>query len=89
MAKLRLSPQRPKVVKIIPNPKIIKVGEIVPAGGRVLPEAVAMFAGTSPIVSVNVTVVEPEVIVTGLSPKRSFVGVQDQLPDESAVAETD
>jgi hypothetical protein len=65
------------------------VGVIVPAGARVLPEAVAMFAGTLPIVSVNDTVDDPEVMDTGLSPESAVVGAQDQLPEVSAVAETD
>ncbi len=61
----------------------------VPAGSSVLAEAEATLSGTSPMVSVNDAVDEPEVIVTGLSPERSVAGVQDQLPEVSAVAVTD
>ena len=51
--------------------------------------ALAILAGSTPIVKVKVTVVEPDVIVTGLSPERSAAGVHDQLPLASAVAVTD
>ena len=54
-----------------------------------LPEAVAMFAGRAPMVKVKEAVVDPAVMVTALSPVRSAVGVHDQLPLASAVAETD
>lgn len=47
-----------------------------------------MFSGTAPIVNVKLTVVAPEVIVTGLSPDNAVVGVHDQLPDASDVALT-
>lgn len=59
-----------------------------PAGARADAEAVAMLAGTDPMLSVNETVVDPAVIVTGTAPERAVVGVQDQLPDASVVAET-
>ena len=62
--------------------------EIVPAGARELAEAEAMLAGRVPIVSLKETVVEPDVMVAVLSPERSAVGVQDQLPEELAVEET-
>ena len=73
----------------MPNPKIARVGVKVPAGAKVPPDAVAMLSGTLPIVSIKDTVVDPEVIVTELSPERSAAGVHDQFPEESAVAETD
>ena len=88
MAKDFLNPQRPKVVKIIPKPKTTNVGVIVPAGARELALAEAMLAGRAPIVSLNDTVWAPDVIDTVLSPERSAVGVQDQLPEVLAVADT-
>ena len=48
-----------------------------------------MLAGTFPIVKVNEAVVAPEVMVTELSPERAVCGAHDQLPELSAVAETD
>ena len=61
---------------------------MVPAGAKVSALAVATLAGSAPIVRVKEAVVAPEVMVTLLSPARSAVGVQDQLPLASAVAET-
>lgn len=63
------------------------VGLMEPAGARALDVAAEMLAGSGPTVRVKLAVVEPAVMVTGLSPE-SVVGVQDQLPDPSAVAET-
>jgi len=63
------------------------VGLIEPAGARELADEEAMLAGTAPIVNVKAAVVDPDVMETALSPE-SVVGVQDQLPVPSAVAET-
>ena len=60
----------------------------VPAGASVEPLAVAILSGTDPMVKVKEIVVDPEVRLTGLSPERSLLGVHDQFPEESAVAET-
>lgn len=77
------------MVNAIANITTASVGADVPAGARVSADDEATLAGKLPIVRVNDTVLEPDVIVTGLSPERSLVGVHDQLPEESAVAETD
>ena len=60
-----------------------------PAGASEPADEVAISAGRSPIVRVKAAVVDPEVMVTELSPERSLAGIQDQLPLASAVAETD
>ena len=85
MEKLPINPLPP--IKSSRNPPIIKtiVGVIDPAGARVPAEAVAIFAGRAPIVKVKLAVVEADVMVIALSPVRSVVGVQDQLPLLSAV----
>ena len=67
---------------------MINVGVNVPAGASDEADDEAMLDGSEPIVSLNETVCAPDVIVTVLSPERSEVGVQDQLPEVSAVAET-
>ncbi len=77
-----------RLVKIIPKPKTTSVGAIVPAGAREVAEDEAMFAGSEPMVSLKETVVEPDVMLTVLSPDKSAVGVHDQLPEALAVAET-
>lgn len=46
-----------------------------------------MLEGTSPIVRVNDSDWEPELILTVLSPVNTVAGVQDQLPEASAVAD--
>ena len=62
------------------------VGLIEPAGARVEPPALAILSGRAPIVNVKLTVVVPEVMATAFSPESAVVGVQDQLPEASAVA---
>jgi len=83
-----LKPNIPERTRIVPIPRIQSVGLVVPAGAREPALAEAIFAGSSPIVRVKLTVVAPEVIVTGLSPESAAGGVQDQLPEASAVALT-
>ena len=53
---------------------------MVPAGAREPALAEAIFAGSSPIVRVKLTVVAPEVIVTGLSPESAAGGGPDHFP---------
>lgn len=64
------------------------VGLIEPAGASDDALDEAILAGAAPIVRVKLAVVVPEVIETAVSPVR-VAAVHDQLPVESAVAETD
>ena len=89
LEKLLLNPLPPIRSKINPPTKKKAVGPNVPAGASVPAEELAISAGKSPIVKVKTAEVDPEVMETALSPERSAEGVHDQLPEESAVAETD
>ncbi len=56
-----------------------------PAGASELALDEAMFAGTDPIVKVNVTDVVEVATVTVLSPESAVGGVNDQLPELFAI----
>lgn len=87
MRRLLARPKLPSKIRLEPPARNKIVGLIEPAGARDDALDEAILAGTAPIVSVKLAVVAPDVIETAVSPERA-AAVQDQLPAESAVAET-